>query len=106
MKKLLLTALLTTIAISAYPIIVNTGAHNTIVNYNPAGNFAQIWPYFLFTFVISLIGSFSLYGIFMGPAALIGIYILTKDKKKRTYAWIGFILGTVLGVILKILYIG
>ncbi len=102
MKKFLISFVLILMALSSFAILPATSHTDMFVMTDPA-SFGQNMIYFAFTFTLSLIGSYLIYGILVGPASLIGIYILTKDKQKRTYAWIGFILGTILGITLKIL---
>ncbi len=103
MKKALLILLLALVSINVFAILPATPDQIHAILPTATKTFGQNLIYFLFTFALSFIGSYLIYGILVGPAALIGVYILTKDKLKRTYAWVGFILGTLLGITLKIL---
>ena len=106
MKKALLILFLAFISLNVFAILPAAPEQAYTLAPIAPNTFAQNLIYFVFTFALSFIGSYLIYGILVGPAALIGVYILTKDKVKRTYAWVGFILGTVLGITLKILALG
>ena len=103
MKKAILVLIIAFISLNTFAILPATASHLNAIMPSQTGSFGQNLIYFAFSFTLSLIGSYLIYGILVGPASLIGIYILTKDKQKRLYAWIGFILGTLLGITLKIL---
>ncbi len=103
MKKALLVSLLTLIGLNVFAILPAAPDNGYLIIPEAARSFSQNFIYFAFTFSLSFIGSYLIYGILVGPAALLGVYILTKEKQKRTYAWIGFVLGTLLGITLKIL---
>ena len=103
MKKFLALAVVMLIGLTTYAILPSSAGHISEVLPLTDASFGQNMVYFAFTFVLSFIGSYIIYGILVGPASLLGVYILTKDKIKRIYAWIGFILGTMLGIYLKIL---
>ena len=102
MKKFLAIAVVMLFGLTTFAILPAPGHVPEALPLTGA-SFGQNMVYFAFTFALSLIGSYLIYGILVGPASLLGVYILTKDKTKRTYAWIGFILGTILGITLKIL---
>ncbi len=58
---------------------------------------------FGFTFVMGFLGGYLIWGLLAAVAAVGAIYLLTKDKKARKYAWIGCIAGCALGLTLKII---
>ena len=103
MKKTLLLTFSIFITLNSFAIFTNQIEHLNSTLPIIQNNFSENIIYFAFTFALSFLGSYIIYGILVGPAALLGIYILTNNKQKRTYAWIGLIIGTLLGITLKIL---
>ncbi len=103
MKKAIAITILALLSLNSFAILPAALPNTSVILHQTAGTFGQNFIFFAFTFALSLIGSYLIYGILVGPAALIGVYILTKDKQQRIYAWVGLILGTLLGITLKIL---
>jgi len=61
-------------------------------------------PSFLWSFVLSAIGAFTIYGLGLGPLSVLIVYFASKKSKKevRKSVW-GWIVGTVVGLGLWIL---
>ncbi len=57
---------------------------------------------FGFTFLFGFIGGYLLWGIFGSLSSVLSVYILTKDKKMRRWAWYGCIIGCALGITIKL----
>ena len=57
---------------------------------------------FGFTFLFGFIGGYLLWGILGSLSSVLSVYILTKDKKMRRWAWYGCIVGCALGITIKL----
>ena len=57
---------------------------------------------FGFTFLFGFIGGYLIWGLFGALASVLGIYLITKDKKSRLWAWIGCITGCLIGLTIKL----
>lgn len=62
------------------------------------------FPSFLWSFLISAVGAYTIYGLALGPLSVLVIYFLAKGNKKEVMksVW-GWITGTVVGLGLWIL---
>ena len=57
------------------------------------------FPFFLFAFIISAIGAYTIYGLAIGPLLVLAIYFIVKGRKKEVMkSFWGWITGTLVGL--------
>ena len=69
-------------------------AHNLIRFFLSSG-----FPFFLFAFIISAIGAYTIYGLAVGPLTVLIIYFIVNGRKKEVMkSFWGWIAGTLVGL--------
>lgn len=96
MKKIFVILLLLFIAIGANAVELATDA-NIVLHQSPPVH----WYSFGFTFLFGFIGGYLIWGLFGALASVLGVYLITKDKKSRIWAWFGCIIGCLAGLTIK-----